>query len=111
MLCARLRSGRRNLESGEADWTGKQAGTSATTGYSGQAMVVISQNLGTYQYALYCGGVESGIANVNVQATLAISTASLPDATVGAPYSLTLAATGEPFRTHGRCGRHSASRG
>ena len=82
-----------NLESGEADWTGKQAGTSATTGYSGQA-VVTPQKSGIYQYALYCGGVESGIANVNVQATLAITTASLPDATVGAPYSLTLVATG-----------------
>ncbi|MGB7137652.1 MAG: putative Ig domain-containing protein [Acidobacteriaceae bacterium] len=82
-----------NLESGEADWTGKQAGTAATTGYSGQAFVT-PQKSGTYQYALYCGGVESGKANVDVQATLAISTSSLPDATVGAPYSLTLAATG-----------------
>lgn len=82
-----------NLESGEADWTGKQAGTSATTGYSGQA-VVTPQKSGGYQYALYCGGVESGIARVNVQATLAITTASLPNATVGQNYSLTLTAIG-----------------
>jgi uncharacterized repeat protein (TIGR03803 family) len=83
---------------GEADWSGKQTGTLSSVGYTGQT-VVTPQFGGAYDYTLTCGGVESAVFNLTVQNTLAIVTASLPDATVDQSYSLTFAASGgkEPY--------------
>jgi uncharacterized repeat protein (TIGR03803 family) len=78
---------------GEADWSGKQSGSAGSTGYSGNT-IVTPQYPGIYSYSLTCGGTESAVFQLTVQNTLAITTANLPDATVGQNYSQTLTATG-----------------
>lgn len=80
---------------GAGTWTGLQTGTSTGGVYSGSASITPSA-AGTYTYALTCGGVESGSATLTVGAApmLSISTVSLPNGTVGAMYSETLAAAG-----------------
>ena len=78
----------------EPDWNGRQYGTPSSLGYSGQT-VVTPAYAGHYSYRLTCGGVETGIAAfLTVQNSIAISTISLADATVGQSYSQTLTATG-----------------
>lgn len=49
---------------------------------------------GGYSYSLTCGGVESGGFSLNVKATLAITTYTLPNANVGQNYSLTFTGSG-----------------
>lgn len=80
---------------GAGTWTGLQTGTATGGVYSGSASITPSA-AGTYTYALTCGGVESGSATLTVGAApmLSISTVSLPNGTVGAMYSETLAAAG-----------------
>ena len=78
---------------GEADWSGKQTGSVGSTGYAGNT-VVTPQYGGSYVYSLTCGGIESARFSLNVQNTLASTTASLPDGTVGKQYSQTFVATG-----------------
>jgi len=58
---------------------GKQSGTynSTTTIYSGSRTFTPS-DVGTYNYALTCGGVESGLATLNVGATTTTNLAASP---------------------------------
>jgi len=85
-----------NGDAGAGDWTGKQTGTASSGVYSGSATITPTAD-GTYTYALTCGGIESGFATLTVGAPalpLAVTTSSLPGATVGTAYSQTLAASG-----------------
>lgn len=75
-------------------WTGLQTGTFSNGVYSGSAALTPSA-LGSYTYALTCGGTESGFATLTVAPPpLSITTTALPGASVGIAYSQTLAATG-----------------
>ena len=87
---AHVNSSSSTPSTGFDDWTGKQTGTASGTGYSGQAVVTAPATDGGYGYALVCGGVEAGFVDLTVRPTLAIQTTSLPDATVGKPYSQAL---------------------
>jgi uncharacterized repeat protein (TIGR03803 family) len=81
--------------SGAGTWTGSKIGTLSSGIYSGTAMITPTA-VGTYTYALTCGGMESGFATLTVTAssTLEITTTSLAAGTVGTAYSQTLEATG-----------------
>jgi hypothetical protein len=52
--------------SGGGTWTGLQAGTLDSTGFHGSASIQPTAR-GTYNYALTCGGTESGFATLTVQ--------------------------------------------
>jgi hypothetical protein len=78
---------------GVGNWTGVQAGTLTNGIYSGSARITPTAN-GTYTYALTCGGKQTGFATLVVSNPDSITTTALADASVGAPYSMTLAATG-----------------
>jgi uncharacterized repeat protein (TIGR03803 family) len=75
-------------------WSGKQTGTYANTVLSG-SMTFIAPNVpGTYQYALTCGGVESGFGTLNVGSSINLLTTSLANGVVSVPYSAELQAAG-----------------
>ena len=78
---------------GAGSWTGLQTGKASSTGFGGSTIVTPTV-AGTYTYALTCGGRESGFATLKVGLIDEITTTTLADATVGTPYSATLAATG-----------------
>ena len=80
---------------GAGKWTGLQPLTMGSSGYSGSTTITPTQ-MGTYTYALTCGGVESGFAKLTVTAPppLTFTPASLPNATVNMTYSSTLTASG-----------------
>jgi uncharacterized repeat protein (TIGR03803 family) len=74
-------------------WNGLQTGSIANGVYTGSAVIMASQ-AGDYNFALTCGGIESGFATLVVAPPLTILTSSLPGATVGGPYTVTVSATG-----------------
>jgi uncharacterized repeat protein (TIGR03803 family) len=76
---------------GAGTWTGKQAGTLTSGVYSGSAQITPT-TLGTYTYALTCGGVESGFATLNV-------TSTTPTPTATATATATRSATPTPTAT------------
>jgi hypothetical protein len=82
-----------NSPAGAGSWTGLQTGKASSTGFGGSTIVTPTV-AGTYTYALTCGGRESGFATLKVGLIDEITTTTLADATVGTPYSATLAATG-----------------
>ena len=82
-----------NNATGAGTWTGLQTGTSGSDGYSGSATITPTAE-GIYTYTLTCGGQESGFATLTVgKPTLAITTSSLANGTVGTAYSQTLTAS------------------
>lgn len=85
----------RDGATGAGNWTGLQTGTLSNGIYSGSATFTPTA-VGTYTYALTCGGIESGSARLVVGAIppLVITTSSLPTAIAGTSYYTTLAAQG-----------------
>lgn len=85
----------RNGATGAGNWTGLQTGVLGNGVYSGSTTIVPTA-VGSYTYALTCGGIETGSVRVVVGAIppLVITTTSLPSATVGIPYSTGLTAQG-----------------
>jgi uncharacterized repeat protein (TIGR03803 family) len=82
-----------NGTAGAGTWTGLQTGFGSTSGYSGSATITPSQ-IGTFTYALTCGGTESGFATLTVSPVpVSITTTSLPNGTVGSTYTANLSAT------------------
>jgi uncharacterized repeat protein (TIGR03803 family) len=80
--------------SGAGVWTGLQSGALSGGLYSGTATLTPSA-VGSYTYALTCGGIESGFVTLTVGAPpLSVTTTSLPNGAVGQSYSTTLTATG-----------------
>ena len=74
-------------------WSGKQTST-ARTGFGGSVALTMPADPGTYTYSLTCGGVESGLVSISVNAGLRILTTSLPDGGVSAPYTTGIQVTG-----------------
>jgi len=54
-----------NAAATAGNWTGLQTGTASSSGYSGSAILTPTA-IGTYTYALTCGGTESGFATLTV---------------------------------------------
>ncbi len=86
-----------SVASGGGSWSGLQAGTVSGTNYGATATITPTA-IGTYTYALTCGGVESGFATLAVTESGKISsatsmTASPNPATIGNPVTLTATVT------------------
>jgi uncharacterized repeat protein (TIGR03803 family) len=80
--------------SGAGSWTGKQTGSLSNGLYSGSATLVPTA-LGTYTYALTCGGQESGFATLQVGRASSTGLGASPNpATVGQNVTLTATVTG-----------------
>ena len=83
-----------NVPAGAGTWTGLQTGTVTGSTMSGSTTITPTE-IGTYTYALTCGGIESGFATLTVgPPPLVIKAASLPNGMVGSPYSVALTTTG-----------------
>jgi uncharacterized repeat protein (TIGR03803 family) len=84
-----------NSAPGAGTWTGKQTGTLSGNLYSGSASITPTA-IGTYNYSLTCGGVETAITALTVVGRPSAMTfvASSNPAYVGQPVSLTATVTG-----------------
>jgi len=82
-----------NSATGAGTWTGLQTGSLVDNVYTGTASITPTA-AGDYTYALTCGGVESGFASLNVNATKAATTTTLTtNSPVALNGSVTLTAT------------------
>jgi uncharacterized repeat protein (TIGR03803 family) len=72
-------------------WSGLQSGSVANGAFTGSAALTPT-HVGTYTYALTCGGVESGFATLIVPNPSITTSPTLPNGQVSGSYSQTLAA-------------------
>jgi uncharacterized repeat protein (TIGR03803 family) len=77
---------------GAGNWSGPQSGSLSGNVYSGTATITPSV-VGTYTYALNCGGVETGMASLTVSG-VTITTTTLADGIVSVPYNAPVSAIG-----------------
>jgi uncharacterized repeat protein (TIGR03803 family) len=86
---------------GAGTWTGLQSGTSSAATFSGST-VITPTAIGTYTYALTCGGTESGFTTLTVNSASPTSTPTATDtATATATTTLTATPTATPTPTEG----------